>query len=61
MDYVKYVRSKVGHDKIFLNCVALEYSLNLMYGQENAAFSPVPAALRQELRADTERKLGADE
>ena len=22
MDYVKYIRSKVGHDKIFLNCVA---------------------------------------
>lgn len=21
MDYVKYIRSKVGHDKIFLNCV----------------------------------------
>lgn len=21
MDYVKFIRSKVGHDKIFLNCV----------------------------------------
>ena len=39
--------------------IPLEYSLNLTYGEENAAFSPFTAALRQELRADTERKLDA--
>lgn len=36
-----------------------EYSLNLTYGTERAAFSPVLAALRQALRDETEKKLAA--
>ena len=34
-----------------------EYSLNLTYGTERAAFSPVLSSLRQALREETERKL----
>lgn len=34
-----------------------EYSLNLTYGTERAAFSPVLSALRQALRQETEEKL----
>lgn len=36
-----------------------EYQLNLTYGQEKAAFSPVLSALRQALREETLRKLEA--
>ena len=36
-----------------------EYQLNLTYGQEKAAFSPVLSALRQALREETLRKLDA--
>lgn len=34
-----------------------EYSLNLTYGTERAAFAPVLSALRQALRRETEEKL----
>ena len=36
-----------------------EYQLNLTYGQDKAAFSPVLSALRQALREETLRKLDA--
>ena len=36
-----------------------EYQLNLTYGQDKAAFSPVLSALRQALREETLRKLEA--
>lgn len=35
----------------------LEYRENLAYGKEEAAFSPYLAALREELRRDTARKI----
>lgn len=35
----------------------LEYELNLIYGNENAAFSPYTTALREELRRDTILKI----
>ncbi len=34
-----------------------EYTLNLSYGQENVAFSDYLAALREEIRQDSERKI----
>lgn len=37
-----------------------EYSLNLTYGTQRAAFSPVLSALRQALREETERKLAEE-
>ncbi len=37
--------------------VPLEYTLNLTYGEENAAWSPYTQALRQELAAQTEQKI----
>jgi putative hydrolase of HD superfamily len=36
-----------------------EYSLNLTYGEDKAAFSPYLTALRRAVREDTERKLAA--
>ncbi len=36
-----------------------EYSLNLTYGEDKAAFSPYLTALRRAVREDTERKLTA--
>ena len=35
-----------------------EYEMNLTYGSDKAAFSPYLTALRAEIRADTEKKLG---
>jgi putative hydrolase of HD superfamily len=35
----------------------LEYELNLTYGEKDAAFSPYLAALRQEMRRDTEAMI----
>ena len=35
----------------------LEYQLNLTYGEKDAAFSPYLAALRQEMRRDTEAMI----
>ena len=36
-----------------------EFTLNLTYGEDKAAFSPVLAALRQAVRAETEREIDA--
>lgn len=37
----------------------LEYSLNLTYGADKAAFSAYLSALREEMRRDTREKLDA--
>lgn len=36
-----------------------EFTLNLTYGEDKAAFSPVLAALRRAVRAETEAEIGA--
>lgn len=38
-----------------------EYTLNLTYGADKAAFSPYLSALREEIRKDTEQKISSAE
>ena len=48
----------ISHNEASLQTwVPLEYTLNLTYGEENAAWSPYTQALRQELAAQTEQKI----
>ena len=48
----------ISHNEASLDTwVPLEYTLNLTYGEENAAWSPYTQSLREELRAQTAQKI----
>lgn len=48
----------ISHNEAPLNTwIPLEYTLNMTYGEENAAWSPYTQALRQELAAQTKIKI----
>ena len=48
----------ISHNEASLDTwVPLEYTLNLTYGEETAAWSPYTQSLREELRAQTAQKI----
>ena len=52
----------LSHNEASLDTwIPLEYTLNLTYGEENAAWSPYTERLRDELRAQTKQKIQASE
>ena len=52
----------ISHNEASLDTwISLEYTLNLTYGEENAAWSPYTRALREELAEQTKQKLEKSE